>query len=53
MSALMTEEYLTERASRASRGKVVAALSKVADAEPDPADLVAERKISKRRRKAG
>jgi predicted transcriptional regulator len=38
MSALMTEEYLQERAKRGSRRKFAAVLSKVADAEPDERD---------------
>ncbi len=38
VSALMTEEYLAERAQRGSRTKFEAALAKVADAEPDEAD---------------
>ncbi len=38
VSALMTEEYLTERAQRGSRSKFDAALSKVAANEPDEAD---------------
>jgi hypothetical protein len=38
VSALMTESYLSERASRASRAKFDAALAKVPDAEPDTRD---------------
>ena len=38
MSAFMTEEYLAERAKRASREKFDRALSKVRDIEPDPDD---------------
>jgi hypothetical protein len=34
MSALMTEDYLRERAKRASRAKYDAALAKVPDVEP-------------------
>jgi len=34
VSALMTEEYLSERAERGSREKFEAALSPVADVEP-------------------
>ena len=34
MAALLTEEYLTERAGRGSRRKFVAAMSKAADGEP-------------------
>ncbi|HWS70667.1 MAG TPA: toxin-antitoxin system HicB family antitoxin [Thermoanaerobaculia bacterium] len=52
MAALMTEEYLSDRAKQGSRRKFVAALSKVPDVEPDAADRVAERKTVKRRRNA-
>lgn len=38
VSALMTEAYLSERASRASRAKFDAALAKVPDVEPDEHD---------------
>ncbi len=38
LSALLTEEYLSERASRGSRRKFVKALSKVRDIEPDEED---------------
>ena len=38
MSAFMTEEYLAERAKRASRQKYDQALSKVRDVEPEPDD---------------
>ena len=53
MSALMTEEYLSERAKQGSRRKFVAALSRVPDVEPDPTDRVQEKKVVKRRRAAG
>jgi hypothetical protein len=39
MSALLTEEYLDERAARGSRGKFAAALAKVPDIEPAEPDL--------------
>jgi hypothetical protein len=39
MSALMTVEYLEERAARGDRGKFEAAMSKVRDSEPDEADV--------------
>ena len=39
VSALMTEEYLDERAKRASKSKFVKALSKVADVDADKYDL--------------
>lgn len=35
MSALMTEEYLRERAARGSRAKYEAALAQVPDVEPE------------------
>lgn len=38
LSALLTEEYLEERAQRGSREKFEKALSKVRDREPDPGD---------------
>lgn len=38
MSALMTEEYLQERARRGSRAKYEAALAQVPDVEPDEHD---------------
>ena len=38
ISALETEDYLNERAIRASRKKFEAALQKVPDAEPDEYD---------------
>jgi len=38
VSALMTEEYLDERAKRASKNKFVKALSKVANVKADDMD---------------
>jgi hypothetical protein len=38
VAALMTEEYLMERAQRGSRTKFEDALGKVADVEPDERD---------------
>lgn len=38
LSALLTEEYLEERAQRGSREKFEKALSKVRDREPGPGD---------------
>ena len=38
LSALMTEEYLEERAQRGSRQKFDRALGKVWDGEPEPGD---------------
>ncbi|HXH39180.1 MAG TPA: toxin-antitoxin system HicB family antitoxin [Thermoanaerobaculia bacterium] len=53
MSALMTEEYLHERAARGTRRKFAAALAKVADVEPDASDRLVERNTKKSRKKAG
>ncbi len=38
LAAVLTEEYLRERAGRASREKFEAALSRVPDAEPEERD---------------
>lgn len=38
LAALMTEDYLGERAKRASRARYEAALDQVPDAEPEPGD---------------
>jgi hypothetical protein len=38
ISALSTEDYLAERAGRASRAEFEQALSRVADSEPEPYD---------------
>ena len=38
LSALLTEEYLEERARRGSREKYEVALSQVPDVEPEPFD---------------
>jgi len=38
MAALMTVDYLEERAKRGSREKFLAVLAKVPDAAPDPQD---------------
>ncbi len=40
MAALLTEEYLSERAKRGSRRKFASALSKAPDAEPRETDLI-------------
>lgn len=44
MAALLTEEYLSERAKRGSRRRFVAALGKAADAEPPESDRPPARK---------
>jgi predicted DNA-binding ribbon-helix-helix protein len=46
MSALLTEEYLATRGKRASRRKFAAALSKVADVEPEERDRMVARKVA-------
>jgi hypothetical protein len=55
MSALMTQEYLEERAQRASRRKFQAVLAKIPDVEPRESDQIRpvprKRKVS--RKKAG
>lgn len=40
MSALMTEEYLTARAKRASRRKFEAVLARIPDVEPEESDRI-------------
>lgn len=40
ISALETEDYLSQRAKRASRAKFVRALSKVPDVEPENRDKI-------------
>jgi predicted transcriptional regulator len=44
MSALLTEEYLATRGKRATRRKFEAALSKVADIDPEEHDRIPARK---------
>jgi predicted transcriptional regulator len=55
MSALMTEEYLAARATRASRKNFDAALAKVSDVEPEEFDRLPPDYKKRRRspRKAG
>jgi hypothetical protein len=53
MSALMTEEYLSQRAKRASRRKFESALAKVPDVEPDDYDRKAPPKRRRTTRSAG
>ena len=40
ISALSTEDYLSQRAARGSRTRFEKALSRVADSEPDPYDKI-------------
>jgi hypothetical protein len=49
MSALLTEEYLTKRASRGTRGRFLAALRSVPDVEPAARDRVEGRRRRSRR----
>jgi hypothetical protein len=42
LSALMTEEYLGERAQRAGKAKFLRVLDKIADVEPDELDRLQE-----------
>ncbi|HEX2122822.1 MAG TPA: toxin-antitoxin system HicB family antitoxin [Thermoanaerobaculia bacterium] len=49
MSALMTEEYLTTRAKRASRRKFEAALAKVPDVEPEEFDRLPGKAVRRNR----
>lgn len=44
MAALLTEEYLEERAKRASRKRFDKALAKVADIEPEDIDRLVPRR---------
>jgi hypothetical protein len=51
LAALMTEEYLQERAERGSRRKLRSVLAKVPDVEPEKKDQMP--KGARRRRRAG
>ena len=53
LAALMTEEYLQERAERGSRRKLRAVLAKVPDVEPEKEDQRPRDVVRRRRRKAG
>ena len=52
MSALMTADYLEERARRGSRPKFLAALAQVPDVEPEPYDRLPSTASAKRRKPA-
>jgi hypothetical protein len=52
MSALLTADYLEERARRGSRAKFLAALAQVPDVEPEPDDRLSSVAPGKRRRPA-
>ncbi|HEY0370545.1 MAG TPA: toxin-antitoxin system HicB family antitoxin [Thermoanaerobaculia bacterium] len=55
MSALMTAEYLEQRANRASRRKFKAVLAKIPDAEPEADDRLPTKPRGRKadRKKAG
>jgi hypothetical protein len=53
MSALMTEQYLSARAKRASRKKFDAVLAKVPDVEPEDFDRLPTNARRRGRKKAG
>jgi post-segregation antitoxin (ccd killing protein) len=53
LAALMTEEYLAERAKRASRRKFDAVLAKVPKAPPVPGDEMPRRYSRRSRKRAG
>ena len=48
VSALLTEEYLEARAKLGSRSRFLAALAKVPDVEPQPADRIAAPRARRR-----
>jgi hypothetical protein len=50
LAALMTEEYLQERAARGSRRKLRAVLAKVPDVEPEKKDQIPKGTARRRRR---
>ena len=50
MSALMTEEYLEERAKRGSRRRFAAVLTKIPDVEPGDNDRIARPARARKRR---
>jgi predicted DNA-binding protein len=50
LSALMTAEYLEERARRGDRTRFDAVLTKIADAQPDAADRIEGSRRKGRRR---
>jgi hypothetical protein len=53
LAALMTEEYLADRAKRASRRKLDAVLAKVPNAPPAPGDELPAGYSKRSRRRAG
>lgn len=53
MAALMTAEYLQERAKRGSRKKFEAVLAKVPDREPEVFDRLPNRRLERTAKKRG
>ena len=53
LAALLTEEYLQERAKRGSRKKLREILAKVPDVEPEEYDRLPAELAPRRRRRAG
>lgn len=53
MSALMTEDYLSARAKRATRRKFDAVLAKVPDVEPEESDQLPTKSGRRTRKNAG
>jgi hypothetical protein len=53
LAALMTEEYLAERAKRASKAKFTAALSRVPRTKPVDGDELPAAYVRRTRRRAG
>ena len=53
MAALMTAEYLQERAKRGSRKKFEAVLAKVPDREPETFDRLPKRRLERTAKKRG
>jgi predicted DNA-binding ribbon-helix-helix protein len=53
LAALMTEEYLADRAKRASKAKFTAALSRVPRAKPIDGDELPAAYVRRTRRRAG
>jgi hypothetical protein len=53
LAALLTEEYLAERARRGSRAKFEAVLRRVPDVEPEPFDQLPKGQGGRNRRRKG
>lgn len=52
VSALATEEYLSERAARGTRQKFAAVLRKVSAKDPDPMDRLANQRLQRTGRRS-